>query len=121
MNIGKFGEETACAYLEEKGYLILARNYHSRYGEIDIIAQDCDYLVFAEIKTRSPNAMDTPQASVTYAKQQKIIKTAQYWLLSHPMDRQPRFDVLALTVQENPVKILHIAHFKNAFYAENAW
>lgn len=115
MDTGMFGEQYACEYLKTKGYRILARNYHSRYGEIDVIASNDRYLVFAEVKTRSPGAIAQPQAAVTKSKQQKLIKTALLWMQKNPPEKQPRFDVIALTVGGEPLAVTELTHFENAF------
>ena len=74
---GKLGEDAACKYLKKQNYQILERNYRKRYGEIDIIAQKSNKLIFAEVKTRSGERYGTPSEAVTFSKQQKIIKTAE--------------------------------------------
>ena len=115
METGAFGEQYTCDYLVGKGFQILARNFHSRYGEIDVIACNEQYLVFVEVKTRSPGAIAQPQMAVTKSKQQKLIKTALVWMQKNPPDRQPRFDVIALTVSGNPPEVTELTHFQNAF------
>lgn len=68
---GRLGEDYAVSLLEQKGYQIIERNYHSRYGEIDIIAQNGKYIVFAEVKTRDENYQVSPLEAVTPGKQKK--------------------------------------------------
>ena len=94
--LGLKGEQIAQKYLLKKGYKILATNYQCRFGELDLIARDKDCLVFCEVKTRSKGMVAPPQESVTPAKQRKMIKTAQFWLMEHPQDVAMRFDVLAI-------------------------
>ena len=65
MNSGAFGEEWVARYLQKKGWEILERNYHSRYGEIDMIAVDGPYIVFVEVKTRSADSIAGPLEAVT--------------------------------------------------------
>ncbi len=118
MNTGELGEKLACLYLQRKGYTILSRNYHSRWGEIDIIAKVGTYIVFAEVKTRAPNAIAPPEEAVGTAKRRKIIRTAQQYLTAFPQKLQPRFDVLALTMEGNGARV---KHYENAFGAEDGY
>ena len=75
-SIGNSGEDLAARYLESNGYEIVARNFHSRYGEIDIIAKNAEYIAYIEVKTRGISSYGLPRDAVTLQKQQKIIKTA---------------------------------------------
>jgi putative endonuclease len=111
---GIIGEDYATDYLVQKGYQILERNYHSRFGEIDIVAKNDQYLVFTEVKTREENYMVSPLEAVTVSKQKKLYKTALIYLQSHPTQLQPRFDVIGVTTgTDNAVKSLQ--HIENAF------
>ncbi|HEX3038437.1 MAG TPA: YraN family protein [Oscillospiraceae bacterium] len=112
---GKIGEEFTAKLLKEKGYQIVDTNYHSRYGEIDIIAQDAKYIVFVEVKTREENSMINPLEAVTSSKQKKIIKTALLYLQSHKTDLQPRFDVAGLVTNANDMSIRSVNYITNAF------
>ena len=112
MTTGERGETIAADYLTQQGFTVLRRNYHTRYGEIDIICADAQYLVFAEVKTRSSRAFGAPCEAVTVSKQRKIIRAAQQWLLEHPTDLQPRFDVAEVQIFRDDV---HIHLIPNAF------
>lgn len=112
-NAGSVGERYAARYLEEKGYRILARNYRSRFGEIDLIAANSRYLVFAEVKTRRKGSMTGPLESVTAAKQRRLIRTALMYLRSFPSALQPRFDVIGLTVKDGSA--VSVEHIEDAF------
>lgn len=103
-------EEMAAAYLEKEGYHILERNYYTRQGEIDIIARDSSYLVFIEVKYRNDSKKGDPSEAVTYQKQQKIIKSARYYLYKHNLseDCPCRFDVVSILKDQ-------IQLIKNAF------
>ena len=118
-NIGTLGEDAAATFLIKKGYEIVARNYHSRYGEIDIIAAIGQYIVFAEVKTRRQNSMCRPAETVTVSKQQKIIKTALSYLMEHPEydDYQIRFDVAALTTDDGG-RVISVEYLPNSFEGE---
>ncbi len=112
---GKFGEDLAAKHLSEKGYEIVERNYHSRYGEIDIIARDKNYLVFVEVKTRREDFVVSPLESVTVGKQKKLYKTALLYLQSHPTPLQPRFDVIGILVKKDSLTVKAVEHIENAF------
>lgn len=112
--LGLKGEEEAQRYLRKKGFKILECNYQCRFGELDIIAKDKSGLVFCEVKTRSSGMLALPQESVHYTKQQKMIKTALFWLQANRMEEQPmRFDVIAVTVKADGKR--SIEHLENAF------
>ena len=108
----------AARFLREKGYTILAANYRSRFGEIDIIATDEHYIVFVEVKARSEDAIYAPREAVTAAKQQRILKTAACFLESHVTDLQPRFDVIEImNKKDRPMEIVEIDHILSAYEA----
>lgn len=96
-SIGKRGEQAAAAYLEQKGFRVLERNFHSPYGEVDIIAENGQYIIFVEVKTRKPGSMVEGIEAVDAAKREKLAKTAQLYLQKSPCGLQPRFDVIQVT------------------------
>ena len=112
--IGKSGEEIAANYLQKKGYNILFRNYHSQFGEIDIIALDKDTLAFIEVKTRSSN-FETAFSSVSFSKQQKLTKTALDFMSKNYEyeDFLTRFDVIVVLFDQR--EEYHLKHLINAF------
>ena len=111
--IGRRGEQTAAEYLKKKKYRIIGLNYACRYGEIDVIAENRRYIVFAEVKQRKNASFAEAKEFVTAAKQQRIVTTAQLWLQSNPTEKQPRFDVIEIYGEAGtPEKINHI---ENAF------
>lgn len=113
LNSGRIGEDYAAKWLIAHGYRIVERNYYSRYGEIDIIAEDSQYIVFVEVKTREDGSMVSPAESVTKSKQRKIMLTAQLFLQKSQSALQPRFDVAAVTtVHGEP---MGLKYFDNAF------
>lgn len=112
---GNLGEDAVCAYLERQGAKILCRNFAIRGGEIDIIAQQGDYLLIVEVKTRKIGALQSGAAAVDLKKQQHIIRTAERYLLEHPIDLQPRFDVAE--VEYAGAFVRHIEYLENAFDA----
>ena len=113
---GAAGEVMAARYLRKKGYTLIAANYRTRFGEIDIIAADKKYIAFVEVKLRSGAAIYTPEEAVTPLKQQKIVKAAMQYLQLHPSDLQPRFDVIAIVADDrDPRKARSLEHLKAAF------
>ncbi|HIY07917.1 MAG TPA: YraN family protein [Firmicutes bacterium] len=105
---GAAGEEFAARYLEKQGYSLLARNYRSPYGEVDIIARQGEYLVFVEVRTRGKRSLLTPAETVDPSKQKRIIATAYHYLESHPLSLQPRFDLVAVDSSRLPWRISHL-------------
>lgn len=111
--LGLKGEIAAKRYLKRKGYKILETNFQCRFGEIDIIAQDRNCLVFCEVKTRSDGMLALPQESVTYTKQQKMIKTALFYLQKTDVNMASRFDVVAISQQSDGK--MKVEHLENVF------
>lgn len=114
LKLGKTGEDYAAVFLQQLGLHIVARNYHSRYGEVDIIAADTNCIIFVEVKTRTVGGLGTPAEAVTVRKQQRVIKTAEHYLRLCPCNLQPRFDVLEVLVEKDTT-ILSCNHLENAF------
>lgn len=96
--VGALYEEKAAAYLEERGYKILERNYRCQKGEIDLIALDGDVLVFLEVKYRSTEKMGDPAEAVNASKQRKICRVADDYRRTRRIGGQTpcRFDVVAI-------------------------
>ena len=111
---GPKGEQLAEQFIEQKGYRILARRFRALGGEIDLIAEKNDVLIFIEVKTATTPQFGQPEAWVTPAKQAQIIKIAKAYLHQHPDHAAPRFDVIAIDLtQPRPA----IRHYENAFTA----
>lgn len=117
-------EKIAGAHLEEKGYRILEYNYRCKCGEIDIIAEDGEYLVFCEVKYRGSDRKGHPSEAVDCAKQRVISKSALYYIMTHHMEDRPcRFDVISCeNVREagmapglSDMNRVEIIHYENAF------
>jgi len=118
-NTGVWGEDTAAGYLTEHGYTITARNYHTRYGEIDIIAAYDRCICFVEVRTRTEGAMVSGIESIDIRKMRKVFRSACQWLAEHPCDLQPRFDVIEITASKQRAETLEkLTHITNAFGAE---
>lgn len=111
--IGDRGEQIACRILEKEGYCVTQRNYHSRFGEIDIIAENEHCLAFIEVKTRTESSRTLPREAVGFSKQRKIALTAMNYLQTNRAEKTPVFDVLEiLYCNDGTIKYNHI---KNAF------
>ena len=97
--LGSDAEAFACQYLSEQGLKILAQNYRIRQGEIDIIAQEHEMLVFIEVRMRKHHSFGGAAQSIDARKQQRLIKTAQHYLMKTGLtDAQPcRFDAICLS------------------------
>jgi putative endonuclease len=106
-SLGREGENRAAAALEKKGMQILARNFRSRTGEIDIIAREAETIVFVEVKTWSHYGIEDLGLGVDAKKQRRIIETAKYFLLKHREYNEMalRFDVIFIS----PADIVHLA------------
>lgn len=95
--LGSIGERLAAETLRERGYRILEYNFRCRHGEIDLIAEDEDDLVFVEVKTRRGTAFGRPEEAVTLSKRRKLVEVASYYLDLHAQpDRAWRIDVVAV-------------------------
>ena len=119
MNIGikgAKGEAMVASFLMSKGFSVVARNYQCRFGEIDIIAQDTDYIIFVEVKTRKENSAVPIEEAVDYKKQKRMIITAQDYLTKSPTEKQPRFDVALVIVKTSNGKENYcLKYIENAF------
>ena len=109
--LGRRGEELACSFLVKKGYRILARNYRTRSGEIDIIARDGAVLVFVEVKTRNSERFGHPFEAVTFHKQQQMIKVArEYICYNASPEQEARFDVVGIVCgADNRIELIQNA------------
>ncbi len=115
---GKKGEDVAVEYLTRKGYRIVSRNFRWRGGEIDIIARKKGILVFVEVRSFSTSAMEiNPVETIGPYKIQKLIKTAEFFVETHPefQNHDLRFDAIGVKFNGKDVKIDHV---ENAFLKE---
>ena len=113
--LGSFGERQAAAYLRRNGYSIIKMNFSCRAGEIDVIAENEEYIVFVEVKLRKNADYGEAKEFVTAAKQRRIIKTAQLWLYMHESDKQPRFDVIEVYAPDGERGKVTVNHIEDAF------
>ena len=111
--VGRRGESAAADYLKKKKYRIIGMNYSCRFGEIDLIAENRDYLVFVEVKSRKNARFAEAKEYVTEAKQRRIAATAELWLMQNPTAKQPRFDVIEVYGADGTIHSIN--HIENAF------
>ena len=109
--MGNTSEDIALEYLQERGYRLIQRNYRCKAGEIDLIVQKDDILVFAEVRSRTGTQYGEPSESVNRKKQDKIRKTAKYYLYCnrHLERYYCRFDVLSIVWQDGRARVEWIA------------
>jgi len=116
--LGSGGERLAASWLEARGYRILGANWRCPYGEVDVIAEQGDELVFVEVKTRRGEAMGTPEEAVTPAKQRRLVATAQTYLMEHGLEDRPyRIDVVAVQLAPSG-RLLDVRHHPSAVTLE---
>ncbi len=113
---GEIYEAMALKYLTKKGLKLLAQNYHSRFGEVDLIMEHHQELVFVEVRYRSNCNYGSPLESVTNAKQNKIIKTAQIFIANKNLwNKNARFDIVSITQQKHLFRKYNIEWLPAAF------
>ena len=116
-SLGDRGEVIAAAYLVEKGYKILKKKARTAYGELDVIAQIKDTLVFIEVKTRSSKQFGLPEEAVEIQKQKQMTRLANAYIQKNVLSKMKmRFDVIALLY--DGVNEPQIRHIQDAFNAE---
>lgn len=111
--LGKKGEQIAVDFLVEKGYKILATNFVFNKAEIDIIAQNKEILVAAEVKTRSSLAFGLPQEAVKPKKIQLLVKAMNEYVIQQDIDAEIRFDIISIFKNNTTFEVEHI---EDAFY-----
>jgi putative endonuclease len=112
--LGIVGEDLAARELASRGYAILERRYRTRYGEIDIVAEDGDTLVFVEVRARATAEFGHAAESVTDAKKRRVTAMAVDYLARHHVTNRPcRFDVVAIdsALSEQPAITVYPAAF----------
>ena len=113
---GAWGEALAAEYLRKKRYKILAAGYRSRFGEIDLIAEDRKFLVFVEVKLRKSADFAKAMEYVDRRKQDRIRTTASMYLSQNPTRLQPRFDVIEIYAPEGTATVRPKSqHMEDAF------
>jgi putative endonuclease len=110
--VGKWGESLAAKYLTRNGYQIVARNFRTPHGEIDLVALHAGQLVFVEVKTRTSRTYGLPEESITPRKQAHMLSAAEHYLERHPEHEAWQYDVIAIERQHSGK--VEIQHFENA-------
>lgn len=111
--IGDKGEQIAADYLADRGYQLLDKNFITRFGELDLVADEAGTVVFVEVKTRTSTTFGLPEASVTPTKMDRIQNAGLLWLQAHPeAPGDWRIDVIAIMI-DHQGEILDIQHFIN--------
>src|SRR5215467_8686732 len=96
-DLGRQGEDIAEQFLRTQRYVVITRNYRCAYGEIDLVVQDCDTLVFVEVRSHTGPTFGDPLESITLRKQRQVAKAAAHYVLRHHVaDRPLRFDVVGV-------------------------
>lgn len=106
---GSWGENLALRYLQQRGFMLVERNYRTRYGEIDLVVRDGDSLVFVEVKLRRGESFGAPVEAVTPGKQAAIRSLAEQYLSECNQDfGELRFDVVGILAAGGPPEIVHV-------------
>lgn len=107
--LGKYGEDVAASFLQDRGYSILERNWRCEIGEIDLIAKHKESLVFVEVKTRSGQGFGHPFEAITKSKVARMRQLAAQWTITHEFSGLSlRLDAIAVLVQDGKVAVEHI-------------
>lgn len=113
--LGEWGEAEARRYLETKEYVFMGRNFRVPEGEIDLVMQDGDIVVFIEVKTRTSDSFGTPEESVSREKRKRLIRAAWAFLQERErIDASWRIDVVAIEASPNWT-IQRLDHYQSAF------
>ena len=113
---GQLGERAAANYLRKKEYKIIAVNFYSNMGEIDIIAEDEQYICFIEVKTRTEGGLLEPKDSVSKIKRKRLESTAKYYLAYNETKLNPRFDIIEVIISDTETfNVISINHIEDAF------
>lgn len=114
-NIGELGEAAAQKYLQEKGYKIIAQNYTSRTGEIDLIAKEKGTLVFVEVRTKTSAKLGLPEESITREKMKRLTRLARQYMAHQKKETQSRIDLVAVELDSSSKKVHQIRHLKGIY------
>lgn len=112
--VGAYGEELARKYLKDKKYKIIYKNFTTPYGEIDIISQLGNQLVFIEVKTRTTNTFGFPEQAINEEKKENFINSVEHYLTEkNTSNKEIRADVISVQInkEKKTVKIWHIKGF----------
>ena len=114
--VGAWGESLAAEYLQKKRYKLIAAQYRSRFGEIDLIMRDIKYIVFVEVKLRKSDRFARAADFVDHRKQSRLRTTASFYLSENETNLQPRFDVIEIYAPQGMETLEpEIIHLEDAF------
>ena len=113
---GQLAEKEAAKYLKKRGYKVLEQNFFSRFGEIDIIAEKDEYLIFIEVKCRKSDVFGGGAAAVDRRKQERIKKTAMLYLQRYKEEPAVRFDVVVIKNADGKIRKEDVEVIENAFW-----
>lgn len=111
--LGKWGEDVAARYLENKGYRILERDWKDKHKDLDIVAVDNGCLVIVEVKTRRQNTLVAPELAVDYRKIKNITLATNKYVKLNCIDLPIRFDIVAITGSND--ENCSVEHIEDAF------
>lgn len=112
-SLGIKGEDLGVRHLVDKGYTILHRNWKSGKKEVDIVAENDEFIVFAEVKTRTGNYLSSPGETVSREKQRLLLLAAESYLRIYNINKESRFDIITIISKGQNYTIEHL---ENAFY-----
>lgn len=119
---GDIGENAVCEELRRRGHSILARNYHKRVGEIDIISRVDDNIVFTEVKARKLGSIVSGLEAVDFTKKKKIVKTADAYLTENPCDLWVRYDIAEVWLSgDKDPSVARVNVYEDAFDTEGIY
>ena len=118
-DIGDIGEKASAKFLKKNGYKIKAKNIHLSHNEIDIVAEDKQFIVFVEVKTRTRNPSEispygVPSSAVDHKKKERLISAAHDYMKLKPTNKQPRMDVIEVWLDDSH-KVIELNHIRNAY------
>ena len=111
---GQWGEDLATDYLTRKGLEIIARNWHYKKAEIDLICREKEILIFVEVKVKAYTHFGRPESSISPRKQRLLIDAAMAYMRSTGHEWEIRFDIIAII--GTPDRLKEIIHFPDAFF-----
>lgn len=115
IEIGNIGEKYTARYLRRRWYRIRERNMRNFHSEIDIIAENKEYIVFVEVKTRTSGQLFPPRAAVNAEKRRKIILASQSYMRYKNINKTPRYDIAEVYLSKEKHRVESINYIENAF------
>ena len=116
--LGSAGEEIARRHLEERGYALREANYRCPWGEVDLVMEQAETVVFVEVRTKRSSAFGTPEESVTAAKRRRLSATAFHYLQEQELDVPFRIDLVAVAMNARGV-VERVTHLENVVTGED--